>query len=142
MNSKPIITETIPFDWTSEEEILAKEAIRTLNIHYPGWKWGVEFTKGSSLGIGCMVIRLMDVPTQTVYVINPKDIDRDRMICAMRAGGLMLEAHGLRVGAARRNDDVRSLRRTPAGIILPDLAAVPDTNPGYDTIKKQIQTLR
>lgn len=140
INPKDPITETTPKDWTSEQEIIAKDALTILVRHYPRYKWGVEFTGNNATNCGVLVIRLLDVPTDTVYLINPKDFDRDNMYCIMRAGGEMLEALGLRVGGAR-GDDVRSLKRTPAGLIVPDYAAVPESNPGYAKIKAQYSKL-
>jgi len=141
------VTSEIPKEWTPEQQTIAKEALRILNWHYPGWKWAAQFSKtiegrNEIQDRPCLIIRLMDLPTQTVYVINPKDIDLDRMTCAIRAGGMLLEAHGLPVGAAQRNDKVRYLRRTPGGIILPDVNAVPENNPGYLTIKNQTRLLQ
>lgn len=138
---KPVVTNDIPDDWTSEQEILAKEALRTLYRHYSNWRWGVEWSKCANNQLGVMIIRLLDVPTKTVYLINPKDIDRDRMTCAMRAGGTLLEAHGIKVGAAR-GDQIRGLKKTPAGLIVPDYGAVPENNPGYAEIMRDSKLLR
>jgi len=136
-DKKPTVTEELPKDWIAEEETLAKEALRTLYKHYPRYRWGIEFTETHDRSLGCLVVRLLDIPTQTVYLINPKDIDIDRMTCVMRAGGMLLEAHGLKACGARASDDVRGLVRTPSGLIVPDPDAVPQFNPGYETIKKQ-----
>jgi hypothetical protein len=138
MNKKPVVIETVPVDWTSQQESIAKDALTVLCRHYPGYKWGVEWTECLNSQLGVLVIRLLDMPTDAVYLINPKDIDRDRMRCAMRAGGEFLEALGLTARAARHDaDKVHSLKRTPAGLIVPHYAAVPEHNPGYARFKDQ-----
>ena len=140
INPKDPVTETVPVDWTATQEIIAKDALTVLVRHYPRYKWGVEWSETINSQLGVLIIRLLDVPTDTVYLINPKDIDRDNMYCVMRAGGEMLEALGLRVGGAR-GDDIRGIKRTPAGLIVPDYAAVPETNPGFATMKRQFNNL-
>lgn len=134
---KPAVTSDIPKEWSAEEETLAKEALRVLYKHYPGYKWGIEFTETFDGSLGCLVVRLLDIPTQTVYLVHPDDIDRDRMLCVMRGGGMLLEAHGLNVRGARSSDDVRGLITTPSGLIIPNPDAVPQFNPGYESIKRQ-----
>lgn len=140
VNAKDPVVERTPEAWTSEQELIAKDALTLLVRHYPGYKWGVEFSENVGNQLGVMIIRMLDIPTDVVYLINPKDIDRDNMRCVMRAGGEMLEALGLRVGRAK-GDDVRGLKRTPAGLIIPDHAAVPETNPGYEKIKSEFTKL-
>ena len=140
INPKDPVVEKTPEAWTSEQEMLAKDSLVVLKRHYKDYKWGIEFSENVNNQLGVMIIRLLDVPTDTCYVINPKDIDRDRLTVVMRAGGEMLEALGLRVGSAR-GDDVRGLKRTPAGLIVPDYAAVPETNPGYERIKRDFNKL-
>lgn len=137
---KDHVVDEIPENWTTEQELIAKEAAAVLYRHYPGYSWGCEWSECVGNAMGMLIIRLLDIPTETVYVIAYKDIDRDRMKCVMRAGGLMLEAHGLSVGGAR-GDEVRGLKKTPAGLIVPAHAAMPDTNPGYDKIKKEFTAL-
>lgn len=140
VNKKDPVVNWTPEAWNSEQEMLAKDAAVMLQRHYPGYRWGVEFSENVGNQLGVMIIRLLDIPTDVCYVINPKDIDRDNMRIIMRAGGEMLEALGLRVGKAK-GDDVRGLKRTPAGLIVPDHAAVPETNPGYGKIKAEFTKL-
>lgn len=140
INPKDPIVERTPESWTSEQELIAKDALTVLKRHYADYKWGIEFSENVGNQLGVMILRLLDIPTDVCYVINPKDIDRDRMLCVMRAGGEMLEALGLRVGRAK-GDDVRGLKRTAAGLIVPDYDAVPTTNPGYDKIKADFTKL-
>ena len=136
--TKDNVVEKAPDDWTGEQEIIAKDALAVLVRHYPGYKWGVEWTPNTGGGHGMLVVRLLDVPTQTVYCIQYKDIDRDNMRCCVRAGGMMLESHGLVVGSAKKSGErVKGLKRTASGLIVPDYAAVPEHNPGYATIKKE-----
>jgi len=122
---------------TAEEKALAIQALTVLRKHYPGYKWGVEFTRATDYSIGSMLINIVDIPTEVKYLINPKDLDRVEMKSVMRGGGLLLEALGLSPRGARDTDDVRSLINTPNGLILPDVDAVPDNNPGYERIKAQ-----
>ena len=120
-----------------EEQALAAQALRVLLRHYPGYKWGVEFTRATEASIGSMLISLVDIPTEVKYLINPKDLDRIEMKSVMRGGGELLEALGFVVRGARDTDDVRSKINTPNGLILPNVDAVPDNNPGYERIKAQ-----
>lgn len=138
---KDPVVDTPPEEWNSEQEMLAKEALRVLYRHYRGWKWGVEFSENVGGQMGSMIIRLLDVPTETIYVINYKDIDKDRMYCAVTAGGMMLEAHGIsrKFGAF---EEIKGLKATPSGILVPEYAAVPENNPGYEKIKGQHLRLR
>ena len=131
IRKNPVVTDS------SEESALALAALRVLVKHYPNYKWGVEFTPASEASIGTMVIRLMDIPTEVCYLINPKDLDRIEMKSVMRGGGHLLEALGFKVKGASESDDVRSKVNTVNGLIVPDPAAVPDTNPGYEKIKTQ-----
>lgn len=141
MQKDPVI-EKAPDDWTNEQELIAKDALAVLVKHYPGYKWGVEWTATTQSSLGMLVVRLLDIPTQVVYCIQYKDIDRDNMRCCIRAGGMMLESHGLAVGGAKKSGDrVHGMKRTPAGLIVPDYAAVPESNPGYSAIKKSNLTL-
>lgn len=120
-----------------EEQALAAQALRVLLRHYPGYKWGVEFTRATEASIGSMLISLVDIPTEVKYLINPKDLDRIEMKSVMRGGGELLEALGFVVRGARDTDDVRSKINTPNGLIIPNVDAVPDNNPGYERIKAQ-----
>lgn len=138
--NNPVVTEAAPPDWTSEQEIIAKESLGILLRLYPNYRWGVQWTECVGNALGMLVVRMLDIPTKICYTIHPKDIDRDRMTCIMRAGGMMLEAHGLRVGRAR-GDDFRGLKQTRAGLIVPDYAAIPDNNPGYEMVKKEYRKL-
>ena len=138
--AKNPVTESVPVDWSSEREIIAKDALRVLYKHYKGFKWGIEFTETPDRSLGMLVIRVLDIPTKIVYTIHPKDIDRDRMLCVMRGAGLLLEALGLRVGRAR-GDDVHGLKMTPSGLLVPHYDAMPETNPGYRETKKSFQAL-
>lgn len=142
MNKDPIV-EHAPDDWTSEQELIAKDALATLVRHYPGYKWGVEWSTSGSNSLGMLLVRLLDIPTQVVYCIQYRDIDRDNMKCCVRAGGLMLESHGLVVGGASKSGErVKGFKRTPAGLIIPDHDAVPEHNPGYASIKKASENLK
>lgn len=138
---KPTVTETAPVDWTATQEILAKDALAVLTRHYFGVRWGVEFTQTLNGEIGSMVIRMLDMPSRVVYVVNQKDIDRDRMRCVIKAGGELLEAHGLSRDRFRKDRGFRGLKQTRSGLIVPDYAAVPEQNPGYETIKKDFEKL-
>lgn len=138
MSENTTVTETRPTNWRSDQEIIAKDALAVLVRHYPGYKWGVEWSECINNQLGILIIRVLDLPTDIVSVVNPKDIDRDRMTCAMRAGGLILEALGLpAMGARHGADKVRGLKYSPAGLIVPDYNAVPENNPGYEKYKKQ-----
>jgi hypothetical protein len=138
--NKPVVTESAPVDWTATQEVIAKDALTVLLRNYPGYRWAAQWSETVGNALGVLIIRILDLPTKTVFLINPKDIDRDNMRCAMRAGGLLLEALGLRVGRAK-GDDFRGLKQTPSGLIVPDYAAVPETNPGYEAIKKDFTKL-
>lgn len=140
-SEKDPITESMPSDWLPEQKIIAKDAMAKLRLHYPSYKWGIEWRPNVGEAMGPMIVRLCDVPTETVYVVKYEDIDRDRMHCVVVAGGMMLEAHGLS-RTRGRGDEVRGLKRTPGGLIIPAYAAVPETNPGYEKIKAQTETLR
>lgn len=136
------LTESMPSEWSNEKKIIAKDAMRVLQQHYPKWKWGIEFNDDPATGgLDSMVVRLTDILTETAYFIRAIDIDRDRMHCVMVAGGMLLEAHGLS-RTKNRHDEVRGLKTTPAGLLVPDHAAMPETNPGYAKIKQQNSTLR
>ena len=136
------VKESMPKEWSSEKRIIAKETMHLLIKHYPKWKWGVEFNDDPATGaLDSMMIRLLDIPSETAYIILAKDIDRDRMICVITAGGMLLEAHGLS-RTKNRHDEVNGLKRTPAGLIVPDFDAMPELNPGYAKIKKQFSALR
>ena len=132
----------MPVEWNSEKVVIAKDAMKTLLRNYPKWKWGIEFNDDPATGgLDSMMIRLLDVPTETAYYIRAQDIDRDRMHCVLIGGGMLLEAHGLS-RTRNRHDEVRGLKRTPAGLIVPDPSAVIETNPGYSKIKAQSALLR
>lgn len=136
------LTESMPTEWSNEKKIIAKDAMRVLQQHYPKWKWGIEFNDDPVTGgLDSMVVRLTDILSETAYFIRAGDIDRDRMHCAMIAGGMLLEAHGLS-RTKNRHDEVRGLKTTPAGLLVPDHAAMPENNPGYAKIKQQNLTLR
>jgi hypothetical protein len=138
----PVKEENFPSDWTAEKCLIAKDAMQVLLRHYKGWRWGIEFEDDPQTGgIAGLMIRILDIMTETRYFINAKDIDRDRMHCAMIAGGMLLEAHGLS-RTKNRHDEVRGLKTTPAGLLVPDHAAMPENNPGYAKIKQQNLTLR
>lgn len=138
----PVVEDNLPPEWSSEKCVIAKDAMRTLLNHYPGWKFGIEFNDDPATGgIDSMMIRFLDVPTETAYLIRAVDIDRDRMHCVVIAGGMLLEAHGLS-RTRNRHDEVRGLKTTPAGLIVPDPDAVITTNPGYSRIKSHHALLR
>lgn len=138
----PVTEDNSPVDWSAEKRILAKDAMQVLLRHYSGWRWGIEFNDCPQTGgLDSMVVRILDIMTETAYYIRAQDIDRDRMHCVMIAGGMLLEAHGLS-RSKNRHDEVRGLKTTPAGLLVPDHAAMPETNPGYAKIKQQNSTLR
>ena len=138
---KDPVTEVAPKEWSAEKEVLAKDALAVLTKHYGNYKWGIEFNDDPQTGgIASMVIRLLDIPTDVCYNINARDIDRDRMTCVMRGGGLFLEALGLKVGYAR-GWDVRGAKRTAGGLIIPDFDAMPKGNPGYNKVKQQFEQI-
>jgi hypothetical protein len=138
---KDPVTESMPKEWTAEQQVIAKDIMTTLQKHYPGWLWGLEIDQTWDKKLNAFIIRIQDIPSETVYVLNAKDIDRDRMHCAVIAGGMLLEAHGLS-RTKWRHDEVHGLKTTSSGIIVPDYAAVPETNPGFEKIKKQFNRLR
>ena len=126
--------------WENEQEALAKDALAVLTKHYFGYKWGIEFTSTSvGSGMGMMVIRLLDIPTEVVYTIKYEDINRDGMKEVMRGGGLFLEALGLKAKSAN-GDDFRDLKQTPRGHVVANPDAMPDNNPGREATKKQFET--
>ena len=129
------VTDSMPAEWTSEQKLIAKDAMAVLLRHYPGWAWQIEFGANVGNQLGGMIIRMGDLPTKTIYHIHPKDIDRDRLRCVVTAGGMLLEAHGLS-RTRNRHDEVHGLARTPSGLIVPYADAVPDNNPGFAEIKK------
>ena len=138
----PVREDNLPIEWSAEKCVIAKDAMRTLQKHYPNWRWGIEFNDDPQTGgIDSMIIRILDVPTETVYYIRSGDIDRDRMHCVVIGGGMLLEAHGLS-RSRNRHDEVRGLKTTPAGLVVPDVNAVIETNPGYAKIKAQSALLR
>jgi hypothetical protein len=135
------VKENIPADWSTEKQIIAKDAMQVLVRHYPGWKWGIEYSDEPLTGaISTLIIRLMDLHTEVVYQIRYKDIDRDRMHCVMLAGGTLLDAHGLS-RTRNRHDEVHGLVKTRSGLVIPDHAAIPETNPGYQKIKEKREEL-
>lgn len=131
----------MPKDWTAEQCVIAKDIMHVLQKHYPGWLWSLERDQTFDGKLNAFIIRLQDIPSETVYVLNARDIDRDRMRCVITAGGMLLEAHGLS-RTKWRHDEVHGLKTTASGIIVPDYAAVPETNPGFAKIKKQFERLR
>jgi hypothetical protein len=135
------ITESMPKAWLSEQKQIAKEAMQMLLKHYPAYKWGIEWQPILQNEMGPMIIRLRDVPTETVYVLKYGDIDKPDFKCIITAGGLLLEAHGLS-RTKWRGFEVRDQKRTPAGLIIPAYAAMPEFNPGYQKVKEQTDTLR
>jgi hypothetical protein len=138
---KDPITESMPAAWLPEQKQIAKEVMRMLLKHYPSYKWGVEWQPCLQNEMGPMIIRIRDVPTETIYVLKYEDIDKPDYRCAITAGGLLLEAHGLS-RTKDRGFEVRDQKRTPAGLIIPAYAAMPETNPGYEKVKEQTDTLR
>ena len=131
------VTKSMPSEWSAEKQIIAKDAMAVLTKHYSGWIWGIEFQDEPATGaIAALIIRIRDIPTETVYIIHYKDIDRDRMHCCVVAGGMLLEAHGLS-RTKNRHDEVQNLKRTPSGLLIPNHAAFPEINPGYAKAKKR-----
>lgn len=132
------VTEAVPANWKSIQERIAKDALGVLCKHYPGYKWGVEWPEADQGRLGIFIIRALDIPTQICGTIHPKHlIDDPNLKMVIRIGGLFLEALGLPTTKARAGADrVRGLITTPNGLIVPDHAALPDNNPGYDTIKR------
>lgn len=140
-SEKDPITESMPKEWLPEQKIIAKDAMAVLRRHYPSFVWGIEWQEPVGGAMGPMIIRIRDVPTDIVYVLKYEDIDRDRMHCIVLAGGTMLEALNLS-RTKGRGDEVRGLKRTAAGLIIPEYAAIPETNPGYEKVKALTDTLR
>jgi len=135
------VVDSMPKEWTSEQQVIAKDIMAVLQRHYPGWLWGLEVDQTWDKKLNAFIIRLQDIPSETVYVLHAKDIDRDRMHCAMIAGGVLLEAHSLS-RTKWKHDEVHGLKTTKSGLIIPDYAAVPDNNPGFAKIKKQFNDLK
>ena len=135
------VVDSMPTDWLPEQKAIANEAMAVLTRHYPGWKWGLEWTETVGGVLGALIIRLQDVPTDVVYLVKYLDMDRDKMSCIMRAGGEFLEALGLS-RTRHRQDEIHGIKRTPAGLIIPDSAAMPEINPGYGKIKQQFDILK
>ena len=131
-NPKDRVVDNIPTDWTSEQTRIAREAAAILLRHYPGWAWGIEWTDvdHSTHKAPAILLRLNDLPTQFAYIIQYKDIDADGK-CFMRGGGEFLDGHNL-PRTKWKHDEVRGLKKTPAGLIVPYHAAVPDINPGAE----------
>ncbi len=136
-HEKDPVVDSLPKEWLSEQKAIAVEAMAVLKRHYPGWAWGIEWTDivGKEV-MSALIVRITDVPTDAVYIIQHKDIDRDRLECVMRAGGQLLEALGLS-RTKYRHDEVHGLARTASGLIVPDHAAVPANNPGYEKFKRE-----
>lgn len=136
---KDPVVESMPTDWTTEQKSISKDAMATLRLHYPGWQWSLEWTEivGDSK-LSVLIIRLSDVPTDVVYLVQVADLTKEGAV--MRAGGEYLEALGLSRTKGRW-DEVHGLKRTPAGLIVPAHAAVPETNPGYAKIKQESTAL-
>jgi len=131
------VTEDRPEDWSSEQQLIADEALAKLERLYPGWRWAITFTEVTN-GLDkswAMRIKILDVPTDLTYIIQHKDIDRGRMTCIMRGGGEFLEALGLS-RTKWRHDEIRMLKRTPNGLILPHYDAFPINNPGRNKAKE------
>ncbi len=139
-HEKDPVVDSMPKDWLPEQQQIAKEAVTVLLRHYPGWVWQIEWTAIVGKGSSAMIIRLGDVPTNITYIIQYEDIDRDQLKVVMRAGGEFLEALGLS-RTKNRHDEVRGLKTTPAGLIVPDYAAMPETNPGYEKVKTEYNKL-
>jgi hypothetical protein len=133
------VVKNLPDEWSSEKQTIAKEAMVKLVRAYPGWQWQIEFNdEPTSDKIAAMIIRLGDLMTDVVYLIGYKDIDMPEMHCALVAGGMMLEAHGLS-RTKGRHDEVHGLKQTPSGFIVPDYAALPENNPGYIKTKQKFE---
>lgn len=134
------VVDSMPADWTSEQKTLANDAMKTLHKHYWGWAWAIEFTDIVGESNQCaMIIRLTDVPTDMVYIVQLADLTKEGAV--MRAGGEFLEALGLSRTKGRW-DEVRGLKKTPGGLVIPAYAAIPENNPGYETAKAAESTLR
>lgn len=134
------VVDSMPVDWTSEQKTIANEAMKTLKKCYPGWQWAIEFTDIVGESNQCaMIIRLTDVPTDMVYIVQLADLTKEGAV--MRAGGEFLEALGLSRTKGRW-DEVRGLKKTPGGLVIPAYAAIPENNPGYETAKAAESTLR
>ena len=131
------IDENLPKDWLPEQKSLASDAMRVLHKHYPGWKWGIEWTEivGKPTGLGAMLIKILNMPTDLTFIFQYEDIDRDNMRSVMRAGGQFLEALGVS-RAKNRHDEIQGMARSPGGLIIPFHEAIPDNNPGKNKIKK------
>ena len=139
-NAKNPVVDNIPDGWLPEQQALAREAATLLIRHYPGYAWGIEWTKivGKDTN-SAMILRLTDVPTDVCYIIQLADLRNEGTV--MRAGGEFLEALGL-PRTKWRHEEVRGLKRTPAGLIVPSHAAIPENNPGYEKVKAAEATVR
>jgi len=132
--AKDPMTESMPAEWDSEQQKIAKDAIAILLRCYPGWAWSLEFTHAVGDEQASLIIRISDVPTDVVYLVNYKNMDFPELKCIMRAGGEFLEALGLSRGK-NRHDEVRGLKTTPSGLVIPAHAAMPEKNSGYTKLK-------
>jgi hypothetical protein len=133
-HEKDPVVESMPKDWDSEQQKIAKQAIVILLRHYPGYAWSLEFAPAVGNEQASLIIRISDVPTDVVYLVNYKDMDFPDLKIIMRAGGEFLEALGLS-RSKNRHDEVRGLKTTPSGLVIPAHAAMPEKNSGYAKLK-------
>lgn len=126
-----------PAEWSSYQVALAKDALTMLTRQYPHWSWAVDIAD-SKVSLGLLTIKLKDVPTDEVYYIHPRDVDRVELKCVMRAGAILLEALGLtRKGGS---DGEQFYKPTNAkGLIYVDPAAMKETQVGYADNKKHFE---
>lgn len=139
MATKAPTTKILPPTWTSYQQLLAVDAMRKLQKHYPGWHWGIDFVD-DKISLGSMVIRIMDVPSDVVYFIRPNDVDRDRLNCVSKGGGHLLEALGL--PRSKADESQWDKKTNVKGLYFVDPGAVKENNPGFEAIKKGYDKLR
>lgn len=84
--------------YTSNDEILAKQAADMLNKHYPGHLWAVNVNSDEKGGI--MVIKNFSVSFRYGYTLHLTKLDVD-MKKVMRAGGEILERAKMHRGTGR-----------------------------------------
>lgn len=131
------ITQSMPQEWSSEKQKLARDTMVMLSRLYSGWLWAIEFADDPQTGaIAAMILRIRDLPAKEIYIINYKDIDYPELKCVMRAGGEFLEAFGL-PRTKGKHERLHDLARTPSGLLIPHSAAMPSLNPGYLEAKKR-----
>ena len=105
------ITTVQPYVETAPHPIdmqLARELSRVLTAHYPGYMWAVNVDHTQ----GIATIECWDASQRHGYVLHMGALGsaNDVKNAAIKAGGEILERHGLRRAAASE-DQVRDARR-------------------------------